>query len=91
MTMQTDVKAVEVTASGSAYAARTRVRALTINFASGGTVALKDGGASGTTLYSFTAPAAAGSVHVIIPGEGILFSSNVYATLSSATITVFYG
>ena len=91
MAMQTDVKSAEVKLSGSAYGDRTRVRGITISFASGGTVALKDGGASGTTLYSFTAPAAAGVVHVIIPGEGILFSTNVYATLSSATVTVFYG
>ena len=91
MAMQTDVKAVEKTTSGSAYGDRTRVRSVLISYASGGTVALKDGGSSGTTLFSYTAPAAAGSVHVIIPGEGILFSTNVYATLSSATVTVFYG
>jgi hypothetical protein len=89
--MQTDVKAVEVTSTGSAYASRTRVRGIVINYASGGTVALKDGGSSGATLFSFTAPAAAGSTNIIIPGEGVLFSTSVYASLSSATITVFYG
>ena len=59
-------------------------------YASGGTVVLKDGTAT-PTVFSFTAPAAAGSVHILIPGEGILFSTSVEATLSSATITVFYG
>lgn len=91
MSMQTDVKAVQVTSTNTAYAAPTRVKAVTISFASGGTVVLKDGGSSGTTRYSFTAPAAAGSVHVIVPGEGIRFDTDVHATLSSATIVVYYG
>jgi hypothetical protein len=41
--------------------------------------------------FSFTAPAAAGSQHILVPGEGIKFNTDVHATLSSATITVFYG
>lgn len=91
MGMQTDVKSAEVTVSGSVFAGRARVKAITIAYASGGTVAIKDGGSSGTTVWSFTAPAAAGSVHVLLPGEGILCSTNVYATLSSATVNVVYG
>ncbi len=91
MTMQTDVKAVQVTSSDTAYAARTRVKSVTISYAANGTVALKDGGSSGTTRFAFTAPNAAGAVHVRIPDEGILFSTDVYAALSNATIVVFYG
>ena len=90
--MQTDVKSVAVAATGQVYASTTRVRAITIAYATGGTVVLKDGTATGTpTVFSFTAPAAAGSIHIIVPGEGILFRTSVEATLSSATITVFYG
>lgn len=89
--MQTDVKAASLSATGSIYADKTRVRALTISYASGGTVVLKDGGSSGTTVYTFTAPAAAGSIHVIIPGEGILFSTNAYATLTNTTLVAYYG
>ena len=91
MGMQTDVYSVQVTSTNTAYGARTRVRGLTISYASGGTVVLKDGGSGGTTRLSFTAPAAAGSQHIVIPGEGILFDTDVHATLSSATIVVFYG
>lgn len=91
MGMQTDVQAVSVASTNTAYAGRTRVRGLVISYASGGTVVLKDGGASGTTMFSFTAPAAAGSINVVIPGEGILFRTDVHATLSSATIVAFYG
>ena len=91
MAMQYDVKAAEVLTSGSVYGARARIKGLMISFASGGTVVLKDGGASGITRFSYTAPAAAGSTSVLIPGEGILCDTNIYATLTNATATVFYG
>lgn len=91
MAMQTDVKSVERTTTGTAYAAPTRLKGLVISFATGGTVVVKDGGASGTTVFSFTAPAAAGVVPVMIPGEGILCRTDIHVTLSSATATVFYG
>ena len=89
--MQTDVKAAQVTSTNTAYAGPTRVKAVTVSYASAGTVVLKDDGASGTTRFSFTAPAAAGSEHILFPGEGIKFNTDVHATLSSATIVVFYG
>jgi hypothetical protein len=41
--------------------------------------------------FKYTAPAAAGTTNIVIPGEGILFETDVYVTLSSATATVFYG
>ena len=91
MAMQTDVKAVQVTSTNTAYGAPTRVKAVTISFASGGTVVLKDGGSGGAARYSFTAPAAAGAIHAIIPGEGIKFDTDVHATLANATIVVYYG
>lgn len=89
--MQTDVKAVEKTSSATVYSGRTRVRALTISYASGGTVSIKDGGSSGAVRWSFTAPAAAGTINVLLPGEGILCETDVYIALSSATATVVYG
>lgn len=91
MSMQTDVKAAQVTTTNPVFGAPTRVKGITISYASGGTVVLKDGGASGVTRYSFTAPAVAGVVHVIVPGEGIRFDTDVHATLSSATVVVYYG
>ena len=91
MAMQYDVKAVERTTTGAAYAASARIKGLVLSFATGGTVVIKDGGASGTTVFSYTAPAAAGTVNVIIPGEGILCRTSIYVTLTDATATVFYG
>ena len=89
--MQTDVKAAERTTTGTAYATTARLKGLVVSFATGGTVVVRDGGASGTTVFSYTAPAAAGTVNVIIPGEGILCRTDIHVTLSSATATVFYG
>jgi hypothetical protein len=89
--MQTDVKSVEKTSTGAVYAGAARVKSLLISYASGGTVVIKDGGAGGTTVFSFTAPAAAGSVNVLLPGEGIRCNTSIYATLSSSTVTVMYG
>jgi hypothetical protein len=91
MTMQYDVKAAERTTSGTAFAAPTRVKGLVVSFATGGSVELKDGGSSGVSRFKYTAPAAAGTTNITIPGEGIKFGTDVYVALTSATATVFYG
>lgn len=93
MSMQFDVKsfALANAQANVAFTAPTRVKGLVINYASGGTLVLKDGGSGGSEEFSFTAPAAAGSVNVIIPGEGIRFEANVYANCVNATAVVFYG
>ena len=92
MTMQTDVKAISLAASGSVYGTRTRVKGLVITpGASAGSVVMKDGGASGTTIFTINTVANGQVESILIPGEGVLFYTDVYATLSNATITVFYG
>jgi hypothetical protein len=90
--MQTDVKAKSLAASGSVYGDRTRVRGMVITpAASAGSVTLKDGGSSGTENMTITTIAGGETFNVLIPAEGVLFSTNVYATLSNASVTVFYG
>ena len=90
--MQTDVKAKSVSVSGSVYGDRTRVKGLVITpGASAGSVTLKDGGSGGTSLMVIDTVAQGETFNVVIPGEGVLFATNVYATLSNATVTVFYG
>jgi hypothetical protein len=91
MSMQYDVKAAERATSGTAFGAPTRVKGLVVSFATGGTVELKDGGSSGTSRFKYTAPAAAGTTNILIPGEGIRFNTDVYVALADATATVFYG
>lgn len=88
MAMQYDVSAVTVTSTTTAVGGPVRVKGLTLSYASGGTLSLADGASS---KFSFTAPAAAGSIHILIPGEGIRFTTNVNATVSGVTAVVYYG
>lgn len=92
MGMQTDVKAISLASSGAVTDARTRVRGMVIEpGASAGSVILKDGGSGGTTVLTINTPAAGQPFSVLIPAEGVLFTSSAYATLSNAKVTVFYG
>jgi hypothetical protein len=96
MAMQYDVKAATVVADGSVYGARTRVKGLVITptAESAGSVVLKDGGSGGTARLTINIDAGntGGAFPVVIPGEGIVFDSSVYADLTTVTsVTVFYG
>ena len=90
MTMQTDVKSAAC-AAGTATSVtgnRTRLKALTISYTTSGTVSATDG--SSVTLFSFTAPAAVGAIHIIIPGEGILANGGLTVTCGASTTAVAY-
>ena len=92
--MQTDVKAAHVEATGTMVSYRTRVKGY--QFLGGGTagdIILRDGGASGTIRLQFNISATPlNPLSFVIPGEGILFYTDVHVTLpASAKITVFYG
>jgi len=95
MSTQTDVKSASVTASGTGYAATTRVKGIVItNTAVAGSVTFKDGGSGGTSRISIVTPAVGGMQSFYIPGEGVKFNTDVYVTLSGAEITgvtFFYG
>ena len=90
--MQYDVKAAALVNTGT-IAYPVRLKGLVISYTAGtGSVVLKNGGSGGTTQFSFTAPATTnGAVNIVIPGEGIKFSTSVYAAITDATVTVFYG
>jgi hypothetical protein len=92
MGMQTDVKAISLAASGAVTDTRTRVRGLVIEpGASAGSVVLKDGGSSGTTVMTINTLAGGETFNVVIPAEGVLFTTDAYAALTNAKVTVFYG
>lgn len=92
MSMQTDVKAVSLAASGAITDTRTRVRSLIIEpGASTGSVIIKDGGSGGTTLFTINTVANGETFNILIPAEGVLCLTSAYATLSNAKVTVFYG
>jgi len=94
--MQTDVKSLLVAASATDTIVggtnRNRLKALTISFAAtGGTVVVKDG-AAGTTLFSFPAPTAIGTIHILVPGEGILARTSIYALMTNIdSVQIYYG
>ena len=93
MAMQTDVKNSHLNASGSLVAYPTRVKGLVLTStgAGAGSVLLKDGGSGGTTLIEIDVPATAAFHNVVIPGEGVKFSTSVYATLTNCYVSAFYG
>jgi hypothetical protein len=63
---------------------------------SGGTagdIIFRDGGAAGTIRLQFNIPANTNNPFAnIIPGEGILFTTDIHVTVpTAAKVTVFYG
>ena len=91
--MQTDVKSTAAGAGATTtiFGGPARIKGLTISYPSGGTVVLNDG-TGGTAKFSFTAPAAAGSIYVAIPGDGLRCDVNISAVCAaSTTAVVFYG
>lgn len=90
--MQTDVTASSVSSSGTVYGARTRVRGLLVSpTTSAGLIVLHDGGGSGAVLMSIPTAANGEPFSVIIPANGVLFETDVYAAVSNATAIVFHG
>jgi len=94
MTMQTDVKSAHVEATGTMVSGRTRVKGYQcLSGGTAGDIIFRDGGASGTIRLQFNVPANTNNPFAnLIPGEGILFETDVHVTLpTAAKITVFYG
>jgi hypothetical protein len=96
MTMQYDVKSTHLNASGSVYAARARIKGFSIcaTASTAGTLQLKDGGSGGTVMVEIDIPSNSNpnSFYILVPGEGVLCSTNIYASLTNiASVTVFYG
>jgi len=90
---QTDVKSAHAEATGTMVAYRTRVKGYQL--LSGGTagdIIFKDGGSGGTERLRLNISTNLAPISTLIPGEGILFNTDVHVTLpTSAKITVFYG
>jgi len=94
MGMQTDVLSSHVEATGTMVSGRVRVKGYQcLSGGTAGDIILRDGGASGTIRLQFNIPANTNNPFSnLIPGEGILFTTDVHVTLpTAAKITVFYG
>lgn len=92
MAMQSDVKSAPVSESGTVFDGRTRLKGLTVfPGASAGSLVIRDGGSSGTVIMSIPTLAGDSPFPVIIPDQGVLCYTDIYAAVSNVTATVFYG
>ena len=91
--MQYDVKAAHTEATALLVSYRARVKAYhCISGGAAGDVIFRDGGSGGETLLQFNIGIGTQPITMLIPGEGILFETNIHVTLpADAKITVFYG
>lgn len=88
--MGTDVQSARLTATGAATTRRSRVRGVVLTGTAGaGTLELRDGGAGGAPLLTLDVLANA-SLDIGIPGNGVLFDKDVYATLTGLTSAVIF-
>ena len=94
MGMQTDVLSSHVEATGTMVSGRVRVKGYQcLSGGTAGDIIFRDGGASGVVRLQFNVPANTNNPFAnLIPGEGILFTTDVHVTLpTAAKVTVFYG
>ncbi len=99
--MQTDVLAsVPLTSSGQftdqtpTNLARCRVKSIYIvPTATAGSLVLRDGGSGGTVRATInTVASATQPTYMLLPGEGLLFQTAVYGTVTNlGSATIFYG
>jgi len=96
--MQTDVLSAHLSAAGSYYAGRTRLKGIVVTpkATTAATFEIRDGSASGAVLYTMDIPSLGtpNSFYILVPGEGVLAKTGLYLTLSVGSvtgITVFYG
>ncbi|MEQ8226724.1 MAG: hypothetical protein RIA64_01460 [Rhodospirillales bacterium] len=92
--MHSDVKSIEKTASATAVSGEHRLKGVyLVPSASAGTLIVKDGGSSGTTMLTLktVASATADPVFVPIPCNGIRFMTDIYLDITDvASVTVFW-
>jgi hypothetical protein len=94
MGMQYDVSSAANTASATYVNGPARLKAVYFTgTANAGAITFRDGGAGGDIKLTLPSIAnATAPTYMLIPGEGIRFSTTLYANLTNvATLTVIYG
>ena len=94
MGMQYDVSSASNTASATYVNGPARLKAVYFTgTANAGAITFRDGGAGGDVKLTLDSIAnASAPTYMLIPGEGIRFSTTLYANLVNvASLTVFYG
>jgi len=92
MAMSSDGKATTLTASGAVFGGPARIMGIHfVSSASAGSITIKDGGASGTSLAEFATPAAVATGYIDLSMNPIRCETSAYGTLSNVTsATVIY-
>jgi hypothetical protein len=90
---QTDVLAFHRETTGTVVSGRNRIKGLIVTpGGTAGDIIFRDGGASGTTRLQFNLSTNQSAFSFTVPGEGILFTTDIHVTLPTASkITVCYG
>lgn len=94
MGMQYDVSSASNTASSTLVAGPVRLKAVYFTgTANAGALTFKDGGSAGTNKLVLQSIASASApTYMLIPGEGIRFTTSLYADLANvASVTAIYG
>ena len=94
MGIQYDVSSASNTASATYVSGPARLTAVYFTgTANAGSITFRDGGASGDVKLTLQSIAnATAPTYMLIPGEGIRFSTDLYANLTNvAALTVIYG
>jgi len=94
-----NVKSTNMAASAAIFAGPCRVLGIYyVSDTTAGSITIKDGGSSGTTIAVFATPLGANAAgneiarYIPIPGDGLLCRTSGYATLSNVDkVTIFYG
>jgi len=96
--MQTDVLSAHLSAAGSYYSGRTRLRGVVVSpkASTAATFEIRDGSSTGKILYTMDIASVGtpNTFYLLVPGEGILANTGLYLTLSTGSvtgITIFYG
>lgn len=88
MMMESDVRSTRRTSSGTVISGPTRLKAMSLLAgATVGSVQFRDGGASGTILCEVDTPVGTSqTVQVLLPGNGIRFTTDIYATFVGGVV-----
>ena len=94
--MQTDVNSAHFTGTAATmHTGRARLKGiLFLGSGTAGDVIFRDGGPTGAVKLQFNIPANSNNdVGFTLPGEGILFNTDIYVSQpgASTSMTIFYG